>query len=149
MGLSAACDFRIASEEARIGWVFLQRGLPPDDGSLGLLINLLGYSKTYKLGVLGDIIPGPAGAGDRFPRRAGPVGRADSRLLENGAEDNRGVPPLAQQMFKRLAIEAQYASFEETARQVRLAFHTLVESSDHAEAIRAFADRRKPQWTGF
>ena len=148
VGLSAACDFRIASEEARIGWVFLQRGLPPDDGSLGLLINLLGYSKTYKLGVLGDIIPAQRALEIGFLDELVPSEELIPACLRTAQKIIEGVPPLAQQMFKRLAIEAQYASFEETARQVRLAFHTLVESSDHAEAIRAFADRRKPQWTG-
>ena len=148
VGLSAACDFRIASDKASIGWLFLRRGLPPDDGSLALLIKILGYSKTYRLGVLGEIIP---------PQRALEIGFLDEVVpaeellpacLSLAQKIIEAVPPLAQQMFKRIANEAQYSSFEDTARQVSLAFHTLVETNDHAEAIKAFAEKRQPKWAG-
>lgn len=148
VGLSAACDFRIASDQASVGWLFLRRGLPPDDGSLGLLIRLLGYSKTYKLGILGDIIPA---------QRALEIGFLDEVVapedllpacLSLAQRIIEAVPPLAQQAFKRLAQEAEHASFEEMSRQVHLSRYPLVEAEDHLEAIRAFSEKRKPVWKG-
>jgi 2-(1,2-epoxy-1,2-dihydrophenyl)acetyl-CoA isomerase len=147
VGLSAACDFRIASDQARVGWIFLRRGLPPDDGSLGLLIRLLGYNKTYKLGILGEIIPAQKALEIGFLDEIASAEDLLSTCLDLANRIIQGVPPLAQQMFKRLANEAQYATYEETARQVHLAFRTLSETNDHAEAIRAFSEKRLPQWT--
>ena len=148
VGLSAACDFRFASDQARIGWVFLRRGLPPDDGSLGLLIKLLGYSKTYKLGILGEIIPAEQALEIGFLDEVVPADELLPTCINLAQKIVEGVPPLAAQMFKRILNEAQYTSYEETTRQARLAFQTLVESPDHAEAIQAFAEKRQPQWTG-
>jgi 2-(1,2-epoxy-1,2-dihydrophenyl)acetyl-CoA isomerase len=148
VGLAAACDFRVASDQARIGWIFLRRGLPPDDGSLGLLVKLLGYSKTYKLGILGEIISAQEAMGIGLVDQVVPHQQLLSTCLGLAQRMVDAGPPLAQQMFKRLANEAQYSSYEDTARQVRLAFQTLVETEDHAEAVRAFAEKRQPRWKG-
>ena len=148
VGLSAACDFRIASDQARIGWLFLRRGLAPDDGSLGLLIRLLGYSKTYKLGILGDIIPAQQALEIGFLDEVVSPEDLLPTCLSLGQRIIEAVPPLAQQMFKRMAQEAQYASFEETSKQVHLSRFALVDTDDHLEAIQAFGEKRKPAWKG-
>ena len=148
VGLSAACDFRIASDQARIGWIFLRRGLPPDDGSLGLLVKLLGYNKTYKLGILPEIITAQEALDIGLLDRVVPAEELLPTCLDLARRIADSGPPLAQQMFKRLAGEAQFSTYEDTARQVRLAFQTLTETEDHAEAIRAFAEKRPPQWKG-
>ena len=148
VGLSSACDFRIASDAACIGWLFLRRGLPPDDGSLALLIKMLGYRTTYKLGILGEIIPAQQALEIGFLDEVVSPEELLPTCLKLGERIIETVPPMAQQMFKRLANEAQYTSFEETSRQVRLAYLTLVETNDHAEAIQAFSEKRQPRWTG-
>ena len=47
VGLAAGCDVRIAAREARFGWVFARRGILPDDGSLKLVLDILGYARTF------------------------------------------------------------------------------------------------------
>jgi enoyl-CoA hydratase/carnithine racemase len=107
----------------------------------------LGYNKTYKLGILGEIIPAQKALEIGFLDEIASAEDLLSTCLDLANRIIQGVPPLAQQMFKRLANEAQYATYEETARQVHLAFRTLSETNDHAEAIRAFSEKRLPQWT--
>ena len=148
VGLAAACDFRFASDQARVGWLFLRRGLPPDDGSLPLLINILGYPKTYRLGILGEIIPASEALSIGLVDRVVPARDLLPSCLELAQRITAAVPPLAQRMFKRLATDAVRSSFEETTRQTQLAFQTLADTEDHAEAIRAFAERREPRWMG-
>lgn len=148
VGLSAACDFRVASDQAKIGWVFLRRGLVPDEGSLGLLVKLLGYQTTYKLGILGELIS---------PDEALNIGLIDTIVPQNELIDHclslaekisKAGPPLAQQMFKKICNESQYSSYEETSRQAHLAFESLTRTKDHKESVRAFAEKRDPIWTG-
>ena len=148
VGLSAACDFRIASDQARIGWIYLRRGLPPDDGSLGLMVKLLGYSKAYRMGIFGEIMPAQEALDLGFLDQVVAGEELLSTCFDLAQRITEAGPPLAQRMFKRLANEAQFSSYEDTARQVRLAFQTLSETEDHAEAVRAFAEKRQPQWKG-
>src|SRR5207247_9085823 len=44
--LALACDFRLASSEARLGSATLRFGLLPDEGGQFLLVQLLGVAKT-------------------------------------------------------------------------------------------------------
>ena len=48
IGLAAACDIRIANKQSKFAWVFARRGILPDDGSLKLMLDILGYPKTFQ-----------------------------------------------------------------------------------------------------
>ncbi len=53
----AQCDIRIASENARFGWVFSLRGVTPDMGAgQHLLPSIVGLSKALELMYSGEII---------------------------------------------------------------------------------------------
>lgn len=46
LSLALACDFRIASEEARLGSATLRFGLQPDEGGHALVVQLIGLAKA-------------------------------------------------------------------------------------------------------
>ena len=72
MSLALSCDFRIASEDARIGSGTLRFGLMPDEGGQYLLVQLLGVAKAmdflmrnrivtgkeaFELGLVHEVVP--------------------------------------------------------------------------------------------
>jgi 2-(1,2-epoxy-1,2-dihydrophenyl)acetyl-CoA isomerase len=54
--LALACDFRIASEKAKLFQAFIKVGLVPDSGAHYFLTRLVGIAKAAELAMLGDII---------------------------------------------------------------------------------------------
>ena len=48
LSLALACDFRVASSEARLGSATLRFGLLPDEGGQILLVQLMGVAKTME-----------------------------------------------------------------------------------------------------
>ena len=54
--LAAACDIRIAAEDAFFQWVYVMRGFSPKDGGMWLLPRLVGQSKALEWMMTGDRI---------------------------------------------------------------------------------------------
>ena len=57
--LALACDFIVASEDARLIEVFVRRGLVPDAGGAYLLPRLVGTVRAKELMMLGDDLLAP------------------------------------------------------------------------------------------
>ena len=148
VGFAAACDMRIGSNDARIGWLFLRRGLPPEDGSLSLMVRLLGYAKAFKLGIFGETIPAQQALEIGFLDQVVPNDALLPTCLELAQRIIDSVPPLAQRMFKRLLSEAQYLSYEHASLMAYEAEKILKEQSDQKESVQAFMENRQPKWMG-
>jgi enoyl-CoA hydratase/carnithine racemase len=146
-GLSIACDFRIASDQARFGWIFARRGLPPDDGSLTLLIRTLGYPAVYKMGMLKELFPAQEALDIGFVQQVVPHDQLMTTCMDIANQVIDGVPPMAQRMFKRLAQAAIYEDHESVYLRVREAFNVLIDDPDHQEAVQAYTEKRKPVWS--
>lgn len=57
--LASACDIRVASDKARLGFTFVKLGLHPGMGATFSLPRILGYSKSMELLLTGRIIEAP------------------------------------------------------------------------------------------
>jgi 2-(1,2-epoxy-1,2-dihydrophenyl)acetyl-CoA isomerase len=145
--LALATDLRIASETARFGVVFSRIGLGPDGGASALLRNLVGTAKALELLFLGDLID--AAEALRFGLVnwvVAPDALADatSELAERLAHG----PTLAYGFAKEAVYEGANLSFDNLldleARNQRVAGR----SQDVREGIRAFGERRKPEFRG-
>jgi 2-(1,2-epoxy-1,2-dihydrophenyl)acetyl-CoA isomerase len=145
--LALATDLRIASETARFGVVFSRIGLGPDGGASALLRELVGTAKALELLFTGDLIDAGEALRLGLVNRvvaAGELAAATRELAERLA---RGAT-LAHGAAKAAVYESANLPFagllDFEARNQR----AVSRSDDVKEGIRAFRERREPEFRG-
>jgi len=148
-GISIALlsDIRIASENAKFGFVFIHRGLIPDCGATYIAPRLLGYSKSFELMYSGDIID--AKEADRI----GLVNKVvpHEKLMDEAmalAKKLVNKPPLALAQTKRAIHKGILNNLEEQLFFETYAQNFLFGTEDFQEGVNSFLEKREPQWKG-
>jgi enoyl-CoA hydratase/carnithine racemase len=145
--LALACDFRIFTETASVGFTESRHGLLPDMGATFRLPRMVGEARARELVLLGEIID----ATEAFR-----IGLANQVVSDHGLESaTRDLadriaarPPLAVAGARR-AIDAGWLLTPREGLQVAVeAQARCLASEDFAEARRAHCDNRQPQWQG-
>lgn len=145
--LTAMCDVRIASENAYFAESFVKLGIVPGDGGAWFLHRLIGPARAAEMVLLGE----PVGAQQAL--EWGLVSRVvpADHLLDTATELAQGIaanPPGAVRMAKKLLREAPQQSLD-SFLELTAAFQALAHSSsDHDEALSAFLERRKGDYSG-
>ena len=146
IGLAAGCDVRIASEKARFGWVFVRRGLLPDDGSLPLVPQIIGYAKAFEWGATGRILSAQEALDIGFVREVVPHDQLLPKCVELAREMIENCPPISLELFKLALVESLTMAPEHAILMGDKAQLITRATEDHTEALRAFAEKRKPVW---
>jgi 2-(1,2-epoxy-1,2-dihydrophenyl)acetyl-CoA isomerase len=145
--LAFACDIRIAAEGASFLLAFGRVGLIPDSGATWLLPRLIGGAKAAELALTTE----PLTAGDA--ERLGLVARVvpdETVVAEAQALAARlaAGAPQALALTKRALEAAWSATFEEQLETEADLQGVAGATSDHAEGLEAFVDRRAPRFRG-
>lgn len=142
-----ACDFALASDTARFVFSFVKVGFIPDSGCTFLLPRRVGLANAQRLCLTAE----PVGAADAL--RLGlvtevvPTGQLAARARAVAASI-AAHPPHAVRMARSLLERGASASFAAATQDEALAQGVLGETADHQEAVRAFAEKRAPVFTG-
>lgn len=145
--LAMMCDIRVASETALFGEVFVNLGLIPGDGGSWYLPRLVGRSKAFELTFTGDVIDAAEAKEIGMVSHVVPAGElmATARKI---ADKIARKPPEALRMTKRLLKESEFQRLD-TALEMAAGMQAIAQATkDHAEAATAFAEKRKPNFTG-
>lgn len=145
--LAMMCDMRIASEKAMFAESFVKAGLIPGDGGAWFLPRVAGLARANEMAFTGD----PVGADQALawglvsevvpPDELLPAAR---RLAARVAVN----PPGALRMTKHLIREGQAASLE-SLLEMSAALQALAHNTrDHAEAVNAILEKRRPDFSG-
>lgn len=149
LGASMAlmCDIVIASEDAKIGDPHVSVGLVAADGGALLWPQLIGYAKARRYLFTGDLMT---------TREAEKLGLISE--VVPASELDATVDAMAQRIASGATRAIRYTKIT-TNLPLKALFHahfdaglayerlTLL-SKDHKEAVHAFVDRRKPNFTG-
>ncbi|MBL8385776.1 MAG: enoyl-CoA hydratase/isomerase family protein [Burkholderiales bacterium] len=148
IGIAAGCDIRIAASGARFGWVFVRRGIVPDDASLALMPQIIGYARAYEWGVTGRTIDAAGALANGFVSEVVAPERLLPRCRELAREIIDNGPPLTVQLFKLALAESLHYGLEDAVRFAERAQKVARATADHAEALKAYAEKRAPRWQG-
>jgi enoyl-CoA hydratase/carnithine racemase len=145
--LALACDYRIASDGAKVGATFVKIGIHPDWGGTWLLPRIVGRSRALEMMMTGRMVEAPEALAIGMIDRVVPSAElaAETAALANAIAAG---PPLAIAGIKR-ALNASERN--ELAAQIDLeSAHQLeaFRSSDAAEGMAAFFERRTARFEG-
>ena len=145
--LALGCDLVVASQTARFSEIFARRGLSLDFGGSWLLPRRIGMHRAKELALLAEIV----GASDALEmglvNRVLPDGEVDA-FVENWARKLAAGPPIALAQSKRLLNNSLNVTLEEALDDEAAAQTINFATSDTAEAMRAFIEKREPKFTG-
>ncbi len=143
--LTLLCDFRIAADTARLGEFFVKMGLVPEIG-MCLLPRIVGPGMARYMCYTGDLIDAQEALRIGLVERVVPV--AD--LLPDAEKLARRMArsPAAVGIIKK-AMNQIGGQPLELSTDVGISYQFLASrTKDHAEAVKAFLEKRKPLFTG-
>jgi len=145
--LALACDLVLAAESATFTEVFVRRGLVPDGGGAYLLPRLVGPQRAKELLFFGDALPAAEA------RRLGLVNRVvpDGELADTArawAERLAAGPTRALAATKALVNASLESGRAAAVAAEAAAQETNMTTADAHEGVRAFVERRTPEYRG-
>ncbi|MGE3690813.1 MAG: crotonase/enoyl-CoA hydratase family protein [Novosphingobium sp.] len=147
LDLACMCDLRIAGESAKFAESFVKLGLIPGDGGAWLLQRIVGFSKAAELTLTGETIDAAEALRIGLVSQVAP----DAQLLEAARTMAARIacnPPHAVRMAKRLLWDAQRLDLGPVLEMSAAMQAVAHATSDNAEAIDAFLEKRSPQFRG-
>jgi len=148
MEIALACDIVIAADnavfalpEVKVGLIAAAGGIPrlarqiPVKRAMDLLLTgrQMPAAEAERLDIINQVVP------------AGQALQAARKYAETICENS----PSAVRLTKQLLNEtAEYASIDDAMKDMPNAVDDLLGSEDFMEGPRAFAEKRKPRWTG-
>jgi enoyl-CoA hydratase/carnithine racemase len=149
LGNDVAClaDLRLAGESARFGATFLKVGLVPGDGGAWLLPRVLGQARAAELLYTGRVIDAGTALAWGLVSAVVPDAELPARARAL-ADEVAAQPPGVLRMTKRL-LRAGLTSDFNTVMELSAALQAVAHTTeDHAEALAAIFEKRRPHFTG-
>lgn len=145
--LALACDFRIASEHAKLVLAFIKVGLVPDSGALWFLSRMVGTAKAWELGALGTLVDATEGVRLGLFHRAVAAADFENEWRSFAAELAAG-PTRAFALVKSLTHAAAERGLDDQLDDEVKAQSEAGRTEDHLEGVQAFLAKRRPTFKG-
>jgi len=147
MDLSLMADFRIASESASFGELFVKRGLVADVGGLVRLPKIVGPQRAAELLFTGEVISADRALDLGLVMEVVPHKKllASANALANKIAEN---PPLAVRYLKEGLRRSFYGDYDEMGNWISQTLGVLFKTEDHKEGVASFLEKRKPVFSG-
>ncbi len=147
MELLLACDLRVAAPHAQFGLTETTLAILPGAGGTQRLPRLVGRSRAKDLILTGRKIDAPEAERIGLVNRLAPVGKLRDTALElaRTIADNG---PVAVRAAKRAIDEGCELPLEKGLAVEASCYELVLPTRDRLEALAAFAEKRKPRYSG-
>jgi 2-(1,2-epoxy-1,2-dihydrophenyl)acetyl-CoA isomerase len=145
--MALAADFTFAADDATFWEPFVARGFTPDSGATWLLNRRAGAVRARELLLLGRKLTGSEAADWGLIHTAVPTEALDAEAAEVIDQLAAG-PTVALGLTKWLLHEAEAGSLDDTLRKEAFGLELSSRSEDFREGLKAFSEKRDPEFRG-
>ena len=145
--LAAACDMAVASEKAQFGQPEISVGAIPTVATV-LLPRLVGRKRAFELVYTGDIINAEEAKQIGLVNKVVPAEKLEEATKEL-VNKLKSKSPVVLKLTRMALYQALDQDFKEALDNVaRIYLDLLMRTEDAVEGLRAFLEKRSPQWKG-
>lgn len=147
MDLALLCDIRVAAESAKLSAVTAKINAVPESGGTWLLPRLIGWAKAAEIYFRARTVYAPECLSLNLVNAVVP----DDQLMETAmqwAGEIAENAPMAVQTTKRMMRMGLEESYDTAVDHLMVHLKGMFQSEDFKEGVKAFHERRKPEFCG-
>jgi len=141
------CDVRIASEDAVMGPMWVNNAIIPVMGAMYILPKLIGQTRANEMILRGLTVKGKEAENIGLVNKAVPLEKLEEEAMAI-AEDIAKKPRLAIECAKRGLLRGMDLNLQHELEYALYLQSVLFKTEDFKEGLRAFLEKRKPDFKG-
>lgn len=145
--LMISCDFALAASEAKIGDFHIRRALFGGAGPIYRLPRMIGMRRSKELMLTGKLLTGDQCADWGLVNASAPAAEFD-KLIEEFCAPLIDKSPFCMWMTKMAVNRGLDGDTDTLITLETMTCNVVHHSEDAKEGVRAFLDKRAPNWTG-
>lgn len=145
--LALACDMRIVTPQTKFTQAFVRIGLVPDSGATFFLPRLVGVGRALELLTTGRDVTAKEAVEIGMANKLVPASELENETLQLAKQLANG-PTKAIAMTRKMTYQSMESSLDEMLEHEAVCQGEAGRSKDIVEGIRAFAEKRLPNFQG-
>lgn len=145
--LALSCDIRLASDKAHFSFPQITQGIMPRDGGTQRLPRIVGRGKAMELLLTGETVDAEEACEIGLVNRVVPAGELASEV-ETLAETIATKAPINLRYIKEAVNKGLDLTLEQGLRLEADLYFLIHTTADRTEGIKAFLDKRTPNFKG-